>query len=329
MLDKHVLILSQRYDLSTCYVLDWLLMEDVLYDKIDEYSEITIKNLEIDNNGNTIGSFVIKDSYSALERIINLNTITSFWYRRGNIKRSFKKIKDLQTVNMLSKEWNRIKEILLNLNIQKLGDYYFETEINKFEMLRYAKQAGFFIPKSYITENIDFIKEKLQIHKILVLKPLKFKTINLVDNSMGNKIQILHLDSFDKIKKPNFPVFIQEYIKKEYELRIVVINKKIYAMCIFSQISEKAKYDFREDYDGIRMVPYNLNQKEKLIIKKFMNLINQDSGSIDLIRSTTGKLFFLEINPTGQFDFVSKNCNYNIEYQLANQIIKNEEKKKK
>ncbi len=122
----------------------------------------------------------------------------------------------------------------------------------------------------------------------------------------------------------NFPIFFQEYVEKKYELRIVVFKDKIYSMCIFSQISDQAKFDFREDYNGIRMVPYILKQDEICLVKSFMSLIKQDSGSIDLIRNTTGDLVFLEINPTGQFDFVSKNCNYNIEQEIANILINNE-----
>jgi hypothetical protein len=46
-----------------------------------------------------------------------------------------------------------------------------------------------------------------------------------------------------------------------------------------------------------------------------------NTGSIDLILTPNGEYFFLEINPMGQYDWLSKNCNYYIEKDIAEMLI--------
>ncbi|MDO9254630.1 MAG: hypothetical protein Q7U54_03885 [Bacteroidales bacterium] len=48
-----------------------------------------------------------------------------------------------------------------------------------------------------------------------------------------------------------------------------------------------------------------------------MKKLKLNMGSIDIIKSIEGKYYFLEINPVGQYDFVSFHCNYNIHMEIA------------
>ena len=52
-------------------------------------------------------------------------------------------------------------------------------------------------------------------------------------------------------------------------------------------------------------------------IRKFMNLVNMNSGSLDVILTPSGEYVFLEVNPVGQFWQVSYPCNYNLEKKVA------------
>ena len=48
-----------------------------------------------------------------------------------------------------------------------------------------------------------------------------------------------------------------------------------------------------------------------------MKLADLDTGSIDMMYSTDGEYYFLEVNPVGQFGMVSYPCNYYIEKEIA------------
>lgn len=95
-------------------------------------------------------------------------------------------------------------------------------------------------------------------------------------------------------------------------------------MAIFSQLDEKTKYDYRNynEEKPNRNVPIRLPEHISKKIVNFINNSNLDTGSIDLIYTHEKEFVFLEVNPVGQFGWVSKNCNYYLEKKIALHLIK-------
>ena len=90
-------------------------------------------------------------------------------------------------------------------------------------------------------------------------------------------------------------------------------------MAIFSQQKESTSIDFR-NYDvknPNRYVPFSIPKSIESKLKLFMKKLDLKTGSIDLIVTPNDEYVFLEVNPVGQFDFVSVNCNYYIEKEIA------------
>lgn len=48
-----------------------------------------------------------------------------------------------------------------------------------------------------------------------------------------------------------------------------------------------------------------------------MKMLKLESGSLDFIVTPDNEYYFLEVNPVGQFNFVSEICNYHIEKHIA------------
>ena len=119
-----------------------------------------------------------------------------------------------------------------------------------------------------------------------------------------------------------FPSLIQHDQKKWIELRIFFINEDYYSMAIFSQNNTKTSTDFR-NYDKERpnrMVPFLLPTHIKNKLNKLMKELGLDTGSIDMIVTKKREFIFLEVNPIGNIEMVSKNCNYPIERDIAKHI---------
>ena len=116
-----------------------------------------------------------------------------------------------------------------------------------------------------------------------------------------------------------FPSLFQVEVKKDYELRIFYLRGDFYAMAIFSQEYEMARTDFRK-YSGekpLKCVPYSLPDEIKKKLKKLMDMLSLNTGSIDMIVDTAQKYYFLEVNPSGQFGMTSEPCNYYLEKKIA------------
>src|SRR5690606_31908398 len=115
------------------------------------------------------------------------------------------------------------------------------------------------------------------------------------------------------------PTLVQEYIQKQFEIRIFFFLNKIYSMAIFSQRDKKTSIDFRNynKENPNRFVPFALPSNILKKIEHFIKKKRMSSGSIDLILNEKGDFVFLEINPQGQFNWVSEYCNYYIEKDIA------------
>jgi hypothetical protein len=129
---------------------------------------------------------------------------------------------------------------------------------------------------------------------------------------------------FDRSIEQFTTSFLQELIPKKYEIRSFVFSKKIFSMCIFSQNSEESKIDFRSinGINNIRCVPYKLPKEIEFKIIRFLEEKKLDSGSFDFVVTPNNQHIFLELNPVGQFDWLSYHCNYKIESFIANTIQK-------
>ena len=207
-----------------------------------------------------------------------------------------------------------------------IGSYLDEISNNKLVNLKIAQKVGFLIPETLITnskiELKNFVKEFGKVITKDLKAPVYIRTKKKVHISTGAKI----VDSkmLSKLNAYFTPIFLQQYIEKQLELRVYVFRERIYSMAIFSQNDKKTSIDFR-NYNKERpnrAVPYRLPKLIESKIKQFMKELDYKTGSIDLILTPQNEYVFLEINPMGQFHWVSENCNYYIEKEIAKNINK-------
>jgi len=195
---------------------------------------------------------------------------------------------------------------------------------NKIIDLINARKCNISIPDTIISTSKREIKKffiKNKNDKIITKSLgglLRFETEDEI--LWGKGTTIVDITELNNYKEILFPSIFQKYIEKEYEIRTFYFKGEFYSMAIFSQNDDKTKIDFR-NYNiekPNRMVPFKLPDDIEIKLKKFMEISELDTGSIDLIVSKEERRFvFLEVNPFGQFGWLSKNTNYYIERHIA------------
>ena len=101
------------------------------------------------------------------------------------------------------------------------------------------------------------------------------------------------------------PGVFQPYVSKAFELRVVVVGRRLLACRIDSQSFDRTREDWRRYYDGVRYEPYTLPEPVAAGLLALVERMHLNFGSIDMIVTPEGEHVFLEINPMGQFDFVA------------------------
>jgi ATP-GRASP peptide maturase of grasp-with-spasm system len=317
-----ILICSDEREPTTDLVCNWLNYYNKKFIRISYKNIIFIHKIEINNNSTEIYFYLDNKN-----NLYKLSDFTSYWYRRSFLNFNFEylenyKFNEDEITNelnaFLTNEFKTIKyyfEYKLD-TISKLNNYI-DNNINKLQVIDYARKIGLNIPNTLITnyknEIFNFISSKTAI-----TKAISDFVVKNDDNNYFIYTSIVTDESMNQLNEINYSL-LQEMVNKYFELRIFFFNNKFYSSAIFSQDNEKTKTDFRNyDFENPnRVVPFKLPKGISKKLKKVLNKFNLNSGSIDMAFTNNNDYVLFEINPIGQFEQVSFPCNYNLYKKIA------------
>lgn len=326
-----ILIISDENEHSTDRVIDWLIFYEARFIRISSRNKINVLKLEITSNkvDNKLITILTDDGV----KIIDIEKISSFWFRRSNFEVEhsnntyFKNSIDFVS-RYLSREKFTLKDYIHSKLVEKnhintLNDVF----TNKIYNLELAQKAGLKIPNTLITssknELIKFFNDNNYniIYKSLNLGYLWELNKNIEINLYTQKVE---LDDFCINGDLFFPTFFQENILKKYEIRTFYLNGKCYSTAIFSQNDERTKLDFRHyNFKKPNRTPrFTLPKKIETSIKLLMDSLSMNCGSLDLIFTIDNTFVFLEINPVGQYEQVSNPGNFYLDKEIAETLIR-------
>lgn len=253
---------------------------------------------------------------------VSLKNVSKIWYRRGYI--NIPDFSPLKEVAELEETWWMVLDHALTYDNDKMiGSFTQERVQNKLLDLDLASAAGIKTPASLLTSSKKCLIEFLKLHNKVITKSIGNNT-SMQEELFGcAKTLMVNNEVLSTLPENMPPVFFQEYVEKELEIRIFYLNKRIYAVAIFSQSNDRTKIDFRNNDDERpnRLVPYLLPDKIVSYIINFMELKKLYTGSIDMILTPELDYIFLEVNPCGQLEWISKACNLGLEKEIVNVIM--------
>lgn len=328
-----IFIQSSNEDFSTNEVLDWLYY-------IGTQKKIRLNgNAEIQNLTCFIGDSFNQSSIKFKnKKNIRFKDIESVWYRRGALKimnNLINTINDVNVVKHIESYYNsqnkQILNYVYNYVLKNSLNKFPDTKISKIDMLHFAYSLGLKIPETIISNSLIDILKFAKKKKQIIIKPIIFPSIQTKFGNLFVQLNIkpqkksyeeLVAEYSKQIKTTGYS-FVQEYIEKQYEIRSFFIDGHFFSMAIFSQSNENTKVDFR-NYDAgppNRCIPYILPVDIEEKLSKLMKKLSMNCGSFDIICTPNDNFIFLEVNPTGHYDWLTKNCNYFIDRIMAKRLL--------
>jgi glutathione synthase/RimK-type ligase-like ATP-grasp enzyme len=119
------------------------------------------------------------------------------------------------------------------------------------------------------------------------------------------------------------PVLLQQCIRKAADWRVTVVDEKVFACRIDSQKNPQYALDMRRGLTDLAMA-HELLQLPDEIAKRCVKLVEQLDlrfGAIDLAEDLTGKMWFLEINPNGQWAWIEDRTGAPISETIAKALL--------
>lgn len=321
-----ILILTDELEPTSDLVIDWIIKLNKPFVRISSLHTITIE--EIYHAPENYSLEAIFSFERDGERIsIDTKDITSYWYRRSVLGWKHIEIEyaPSPTIQNAINEYRLVekKSLIQTLNyilnkkakLNRFGD----SDILKIKALDVAINVGLKVPFTFITKKRDRLKAFVdQQQSAIITKPIG-DPLSFFDIEMH---QYTSLVDPDKLPETFDYSQVQTAIDKNFELRIFYFDNTFYASAVFSQEDERTKIDLKNyDIDNPnRVLPYQLPIETEDKLRKLMNILDLDSGSIDMICNKQDELIFLEVNPIGQFEQVSNPCNYNLYNKVASYL---------
>ncbi len=310
-----IYIISEKRDMTTDLVVEWLISRGKSFTRFNN-NDFVKSITTISNTEDHIGVF------ANAEKV---------WHRRGfhsvlpkEIFEDYANREDY--VRYVSKEAMRLinyQEYKLKENLKEnyIGSLMQESHNNKLVNLSIAKDVGFKIPNTLITNNRGELLAFYEKFAPLITKDLRVPVSITTRNKhiLSTGVKQINETHIRKLNDTFVPIFLQQYVPKKYEIRIFVVCQQLFCMAIFSQRDEQTKIDYR-NYNQLkpnRCVPVKLPAEVTAKVWAFMDKAEMNTGSIDLIVTPKNEYYFLEINPMGQFHWLSQNCNFYVERAIA------------
>lgn len=314
-----ILIITKDSDRAVERIIDWLNAKGASYYK-GSIEEIFL-----------MCDLTIKQNNEQLDLYLNGEKVKSMFFRHFTYLDILlaEIVKNSELNKFLGREAATVLSSFREIFSFKAFPYFDKIRNNKIYELTIAKNVGIDVPPFLITNSkSDLLEFKSQQGKIISKALSNGAKTSFNGETIFAYVDIVSQEMIDKVESTFFISYFQKYIEKEYELRVFFIDGAFYSMAIMSQESAQTSIDFRrynvEKWN--RNIPYELNSTLQNNLKDLMQKLELSTGSIDIIKSTDGKYYFLEVNPIGQFGMTSEPCNYNLDKVIAETLIKYDNK---
>ena len=187
--------------------------------------------------------------------------------------------------------------------------YLLRKAENKVDQLIFAQKNNWIIPKSFIgNKTVSQIKNK---KKKSIIKPL---TTGKVYNGKVCEIYQTNIFTSPESSIDLTPIYLQEYIDKQYEVRLTIMNQTFFTV----RIDTKDKVDWRKDYENhvYSLIDCPIDIQQKCL--EMLSYYKLKFGAFDFIVTPNNEWVFLELNPNGQWLWLEKALNICISKEIIN-----------
>lgn len=193
---------------------------------------------------------------------------------------------------------------------------------NKIRQLKRASELGFKIPRTLITNDPNQVS-KLAVNKKdqLIAKALHSPLIEEVDEDyfiFTNNIPNVDNLDIDEIKI--CPSIFQEKLSPKIDYRVTVVGENVFTVRIDSETNDHDEIDWRMQKEGLRFKLVDLQPELEDKCRQYVQSLNLLFGAIDFIEYNN-EMYFLEINPNGEWGWLQKPHNIPIAESLAELMI--------
>jgi hypothetical protein len=280
-------------------------------------------SFEVSSRKGKLSSFLTQNN-----KRVNLQQLCSVWYRRSRIGESLNgKIKPALLSPVIQESQMILWAGINSLPVFHLDHYILHRVLeNKLYQLTVAERCGLKIPPNLYTNSRSSFDRFYKTQKLSVITKM-FSSFAIYENGneqvvFTTKIEKKHLKEMKNLQVS--PMSFQKNIPKKRELRVTIVDKKIFTAAIDSQKMPTAQTDWRVEGEALlnAWYPYDLPADIGKKLLKLMDIFHLNYGAIDIIETPGGEFYYLETNSGGEYFWLDHLFNYGISKSIADLLCR-------
>ncbi|WP_224369648.1 MvdC/MvdD family ATP grasp protein [Hyalangium versicolor] len=261
---------------------------------------------------------------SGPEGVLELGDISSVWYRRSAMGGRLPREMDPQLRRPSVEESRRLVFGML----AALGVFQLDTleRVRRAEhkplQLELARSLGMEVPRTLMTNDPEAVRAFAASCPEGVVAKMMSSFAVYDEQGQEQVVFTTPLEAKDLEDLSGLelcPMTFQERLEKRLELRVTVVGDRVMAAAIDSQRLPGAREDWRRE--GLALIgawqPYTLPEPMEQQILGLMEALGLNYGAFDFIVTPEGRHVFLEVNPAGEFAWLTRHPGLPIAEALA------------
>jgi len=168
---------------------------------------------------------------------------------------------------------------------------------------------------------IKFIEEVKSFGGSVVIKQATGLKNQVRNERGGSFVTVVNEDD---LGTANYPMVLQKYVPKKYEVRVTIAGDRVFSCKINSQDSPNnaTRIDWRiYDFENVKFTAMEIPSdiKEKCI--RLTKMLGLKYSAMDFIYDPDGNYWFLEVNPNGLWMWIEQLSGLPISEAIADLLI--------
>lgn len=328
-----ILIVTNKEDIHPTPVIEHLERMGIPFFRLNTESLLSDYDFEWTCHPKAGSDFRIRNIHTGLE--VYGHEVGSVWERRPLVPSElrFSNIDQINSHNL--KEAHGFLSFLLYYLGDKycLGHHLYDrSSASKMLQLKLARDLGMAIPDTCFSNNKAAIETFATKHPIICIKSIDNDNIWFEDDLREYVLYAQAVKSEDLLRLPEDAFaqtvsYLQEYVEKDYELRITVVGDNVFACKIDSQQMDEAsgQIDWRQGLDyGLKHTEYTPPDFIAAFCRVFLQKLHLNFGCFDFIVTPEGGYVFLECNPNGQWLWIEQETGMGISLCITDTLVRHD-----
>lgn len=187
-----------------------------------------------------------------------------------------------------------------------------------------AAQCGLRVPRTLITNSAaDVTRFADEVGGPIVYKSLSTGLVVESDQLHIVYTSLVELDDLKNLDEDRVGVcchLFQEWIPKAHDVRLTVVGERGFPVAVHAS-SAAGRVDWRSRYDDLHYEPCDLPDDVATGVAQYLKRFGLRYAAFDFSVSPDGAWWFLEANPSGQWEWIEQETGVPITEAIADELV--------